>query len=203
MPSTFRCYCVSCRKTIIRPRRRQARRRISVARKLIDSSRIDLRITLGLVNLTDRSHLNAAAFVTRQRDFSAWVGLVPKQNSSGGKDRLGSISKQGDRYLRSLFTARALGGATMDVGGWLRSLGLERYEAAFREHEIDRQVLPSLTQEDLKELGVGSVGHRPILLEAIAALRADKGGTGPSADIKAAYPAQAGRAGKCIVPEPC
>src|ERR1700759_1633970 len=42
------------------------------------------------------------------RDFSAWVGLVPKQNSSGGKDKLGSISKQGDRYLRSLFTTGAL-----------------------------------------------------------------------------------------------
>jgi len=42
------------------------------------------------------------------RDFSAWIGLVPKQNSSGGKERLGSISKQGDRYLRSLFTAGAL-----------------------------------------------------------------------------------------------
>jgi transposase len=42
------------------------------------------------------------------RDFSAWVGLVPKQNSSGGKDKLGSISKQGDRYLRSPFTAGAL-----------------------------------------------------------------------------------------------
>jgi transposase len=42
------------------------------------------------------------------RDFSAWVELVPKQNSSGGKDKLGSISKQGDRYLRSLFTAGAL-----------------------------------------------------------------------------------------------
>jgi transposase len=42
------------------------------------------------------------------RDFSAWVGLVPKQNSSGGKERLGSITKQGDRYLRSLFCAGAL-----------------------------------------------------------------------------------------------
>jgi transposase len=42
------------------------------------------------------------------RDFSAWIGLVPKQNSSGGRDRLGSISKRGDRYLRSLFTAGAL-----------------------------------------------------------------------------------------------
>jgi transposase len=42
------------------------------------------------------------------RNFSAWVGLVPKQRSSGGKDRLGSISKQGDRYLRGLFVVGAL-----------------------------------------------------------------------------------------------
>ena len=42
------------------------------------------------------------------RNFSAWIGLVPKQHSSGGKDRLRSISKQGDRYLRSLFVAGAL-----------------------------------------------------------------------------------------------
>jgi len=42
------------------------------------------------------------------RDFSAWIGLVPRQHSSGGKDRLGSISKQGDRYLRGLFVAGAL-----------------------------------------------------------------------------------------------
>jgi transposase len=42
------------------------------------------------------------------RNFSAWIGLVPKQHSSGGKERLGSISKQGDRYLRSLFVAGAL-----------------------------------------------------------------------------------------------
>jgi transposase len=42
------------------------------------------------------------------RNFSAWIGLVPKQHSSGGKNRLGSISKQGDRYLRGLFVAGAL-----------------------------------------------------------------------------------------------
>ena len=42
------------------------------------------------------------------RDFSAWIGLVPKQHSSGGKNKLGGISKQGDRYLRSLFVAGAL-----------------------------------------------------------------------------------------------
>jgi transposase len=42
------------------------------------------------------------------RNFSAWIGLVPKQHSSGGKERLGSISKQGDRYLRGLLVAGAL-----------------------------------------------------------------------------------------------
>ena len=61
----------------------------------------------------------------------------------------------------------------MDLGVWLRSLGLERYEASFRENAIDDEVLPSLTAEDLKDLGVGIVGHRRKLLDAIAALRAD------------------------------
>jgi hypothetical protein len=61
----------------------------------------------------------------------------------------------------------------MDIGGWLRSLGLERYEAAFRENEIDDAVLPNLTAEDLKDLGVGIVGHRRKLLDAITALRAN------------------------------
>src|SRR5450755_809943 len=74
-------------------------------------------------------------------------------------------------------------GVTMDVVDWLRSLGLERYEAAFRDNEIDERVLPSLTQEDLKEIGVGPVGHRRMLLEAIAALRGDTGGNAPSADV--------------------
>jgi SAM domain (Sterile alpha motif) len=53
----------------------------------------------------------------------------------------------------------------MDIGGWLRSLGLERYEAAFRENEIDDTVLPGLTHETLKELGVTAVGHRLKLLD--------------------------------------
>src|SRR6516225_4729068 len=61
----------------------------------------------------------------------------------------------------------------MDVMVWLRSMGLEEYEAAFRDNKINERVLPSLTQEDLKEIGVGPVGHRRILLEAIAALRTD------------------------------
>ena len=61
----------------------------------------------------------------------------------------------------------------MDVGGWLRSLGLGKYEAAFRENEIDETVLPSLTHEILKELGVTAIGHRLKLLDAIAALRGE------------------------------
>jgi class 3 adenylate cyclase len=60
----------------------------------------------------------------------------------------------------------------MDLGGWLRSLGLERYEAAFRENEITEKVLPNLTAEDLRDLGVVIVGHRRTLLDAIAVLRA-------------------------------
>jgi class 3 adenylate cyclase len=60
----------------------------------------------------------------------------------------------------------------MDIGGWLRSLGLERYEAAFRDNEINEDVLPKVTAEDLKDMGIGIVGHRRVLLEAIAALQA-------------------------------
>ena len=61
----------------------------------------------------------------------------------------------------------------MDVAEWLRKLGLEQYEPAFHANEIDERVLPSLTAEDLKDLGVGLVGHRRRLLDAIAALRPD------------------------------
>src|SRR6476660_6095598 len=67
----------------------------------------------------------------------------------------------------------------MDVGGWLRRLGLEQYEASFRENKIDDTVLPRLTAEDLKDLGVGFVGHRRMLLDAIAALRAAAGAPPP------------------------
>jgi class 3 adenylate cyclase len=67
----------------------------------------------------------------------------------------------------------------MDLREWLRSLGLERYEAAFRENEIDEKVLPRLTAEDLKELGVKALGHRRVLLDAIAALRAERTANAP------------------------
>ena len=58
----------------------------------------------------------------------------------------------------------------MDVGAWLGALGLRRYEQAFRDNDVDARVLPGLTADDLKEIGVTSVGHRRLLLQAIAAL---------------------------------
>src|SRR3984957_10647009 len=74
----------------------------------------------------------------------------------------------------------------MDIVVWLRSLGLAKYEAIFRENDIDETVLPSLTHENLKELGVASFGHRVKLLDAIAALRSDASGKAPSVDAATA-----------------
>ena len=74
----------------------------------------------------------------------------------------------------------------MDIVVWLRSLGLGKYEAVFRENEIDETVLPNLTAEDLKELGVTALGHRRKLLDAIAALRNDTSAPGPSSYLKTA-----------------
>src|SRR6516225_3990048 len=70
----------------------------------------------------------------------------------------------------------------MDIVVWLRTLGLGKYEAVFRENDIDETVLPSLTHENLKELGVASLGHRVKLLDAIAALRRDASGKIPFVD---------------------
>ena len=70
----------------------------------------------------------------------------------------------------------------MDLGSWLRSLGLEQYEAAFRENAIDEKVLPRLTAEDLKDLGVVIVGHRRTMLDAIATLRTHAVAKAPPSD---------------------
>src|ERR1700746_1380414 len=70
----------------------------------------------------------------------------------------------------------------MDVGGWLRKLGLEKYESAFRENAVSEKVLSNLTAEDLKDLGVGMVGHRRMLLDAIASLRAQASTPPPLSD---------------------
>jgi class 3 adenylate cyclase/predicted ATPase len=73
----------------------------------------------------------------------------------------------------------------VDIAAWLNRLGLEQYEPAFRANRIEADVLPSLTAEDLKDLGVSLVGDRRRLLDAIAALR-------PSASTLMGRPSEAG-----------
>src|ERR1700750_3109627 len=70
----------------------------------------------------------------------------------------------------------------MDVGAWLRSLGLEQYGAASRENDVDAEVLPTLTADNFKDMGITSIGHRRRLLVAIAKLHDD------SASSQAAEP---------------
>ena len=70
----------------------------------------------------------------------------------------------------------------MDVAEWLRGLGLERYASGFRDNDIDGEVLRRLTAEDLRELGVASIGHRRRILDAIAALGESMPGVEASAE---------------------
>ena len=74
----------------------------------------------------------------------------------------------------------------MDIGDWLRQLGLERYEQAFRDNDIVPSVLPALTDADLKELGL-TLGHRRLLLKAIHELER----TGTAADARPSEPTRA------------
>src|ERR1700736_6221326 len=70
----------------------------------------------------------------------------------------------------------------MDIAAWLHRLGLEQYERAFRDNDVDGEVLPELTSDDLISIGVTSVGHRRKLLAAIASL----GAAPPAATVMAA-----------------
>ena len=79
----------------------------------------------------------------------------------------------------------------MDVGTWLRGLGLGRYEQAFRDGDIDAEVLPELTAEDLLGLGIASIGHRRKLLAAIAALRKHTSPSFSAGAVSAAIPTPA------------
>src|SRR6516162_9169948 len=84
----------------------------------------------------------------------------------------------------------------MDVGGWLRGLGLDRYEVTFRDNRIDADLLPQLTDAGLKDIGVSALGDRLRLLGAIAALAgakplADQAASPPKAPaLKAEHPAE-------------
>ena len=70
-------------------------------------------------------------------------------------------------------------GSIMDVGDWLRSLGLGQYETLFRQNDIDAEVLSELTEGDLEKFGV-SFGHRKRLLKAITSLAAEQPGAKPA-----------------------
>ena len=59
---------------------------------------------------------------------------------------------------------------SIDIAEWLRGFGFEQYAPAFRENDVDGEVLRRLTAEDLRSLGVVSIGHRRRILDAIAAL---------------------------------
>src|SRR5215469_13490126 len=79
--------------------------------------------------------------------------------------------------------------AGMDIEAWLRGLGLEQYAPAFRDNDIDADVVPRLTPEDLTAVGILSVGHRRKLLDAIAALRAEPAPAGErAAEVTAKRP---------------
>jgi hypothetical protein len=101
-------------------------------------------------------------------------------------------SAEGQKYIVVREELPLLGAEDhrMEVAAWLHGLGLERYVPAFRDNEIDWEVLPKLTSEDLREIGVAAIGHRRKLLEAIAALGTEM----PAAAVTAASrdaPAQA------------
>src|SRR3954447_14995843 len=81
----------------------------------------------------------------------------------------------------------------MDVADWLRALGLDQYEAAFRANDVDAEILPTLTADELKDIGVSSIRHRRRLLEAIAKLQnasAPLQTARPSGDHSASTPAE-------------
>ena len=76
----------------------------------------------------------------------------------------------------------------MDVGAWLKSLGLEQYEAVFHANDVDAEVLPTLTGEELKDIGVSSIRHRRRLLEAAAELHSNTTSPLPVQEIETRRP---------------
>src|SRR5580698_3162482 len=83
---------------------------------------------------------------------------------------------------------QAMWGTAMDVGEWLRGLGLGQYEATFRDNKINAGLLPRLTNDDLKDIGVSALGDRLQLLDAIAALAGAKSAADAPAPIQSATP---------------
>src|SRR5262249_60950357 len=94
-----------------------------------------------------------------------------KEKSNWFKEPLGNTVGANDSTFFENCT-RAQGGLNLDIDGWLRGIGLAQYAEIFRANDIDDELLGRLTNDDLKDIGVASLGHRKKLLEAIAALTA-------------------------------
>ena len=102
-----------------------------------------------------------------------WVEAMKKPSRAGGKPATAQSSKA-SKLKRNIVPKAAAhrSSATQQTTEWLETLGLGQYAGHFAEHEITVSILPDLTDADLKELGVSALGHRRILLRAIAELRA-------------------------------
>src|SRR5271156_1931425 len=87
------------------------------------------------------------------------AGSRPPKSPTDPPVIAGSFLLDRSRLIEPWSTHGATEGATMNVADWLRTLGLERYEATFRENDVGAELVPSLTADDLKELGVTSIGH--------------------------------------------
>src|SRR5215469_16579860 len=136
---------------------------------------------LGVIELVEPLHQLEIALHAEQRILV--IGMERRQKDPRAKcSKLGHAAPPSPKsrlhpYLRQTSTFILLaqdprGEMSIDVAEWLKGLGLERYEPAFRENEIDWEALPKLTAEDLKDLGVVLGGHRRRLLDAIANLGA-------------------------------
>jgi class 3 adenylate cyclase len=98
------------------------------------------------------------------------MGAATRPTARGRTDRLGRAYRCG-QPLKNGATPPASEALVIDIATWLRDLDMQQYTLAFRDNGVDMRVLPKLTAEDLKDIGVSMVGHRRILLEAIASLR--------------------------------
>ena len=121
-------------------------------------------------------HKHDAGAVDVEQPTAKSTRLVSLQWIPGGRGQGQTvlIGAAGHTALGQRLSCQAMWGATMDVGGWLRGLGLGQYETNFRDNKIDADLLPRLTNDVLKDIGVAAAGDRLRLLDAIAALAGAK-----------------------------
>ncbi len=144
-----------------------------VARRLISEQQADLAHQPAELRGRSVAVAHQRQFVLDERvidDGQISFRLLHDQVTSKARDPRASrlVRGRGPHHNR---TGRAA--MSTNVADWLQGLGLQQYAAAFAENDIDGDVLPELTADDLSGLGVASIGHRRRLLAAIAALRED------------------------------